>query len=305
MTDDEFKRAPIAAAPLSVLLLAAEPGPEVDSAVAGWVGYLRELNRTFEIIVVREAVVAEQTTEVPAGQLGENEMVPCCDPPEKSTPSQPLTLRFFEVRTVPSAGSGLGALMRAGLAEAVHPLVLCTLANLQYKPAGLPKLLEVIDDLDLVTGIRTGRKIPLWLKTVDFCVGTFCAILFGLPLEQRQAWLGWGGLGRRLLANWFFGVAVHDPECTFCLVRRDLLKRMVIQSDGSFAAVEFLAKANFFNALMGEVPVAFAGNFTRPVEEPGFLQQAIALFRQPDFGPAFLPANSPGCGSVAVASRAP
>jgi hypothetical protein len=284
MTDEELQRTPIASAPLSVLLLACDPQADVASAVAVWVDVLRELKRNFEIIVVgktRPGPASETSPEAPVADSAVS-----TDLPEKKAEVHPLTERFPEVRVVPWESDLLGTLLRTGLAEATQPLVLYTLADRQYQPADLNKLLESIDQVDIVTGIRTGTPIPLWLKVLDFCLGWFCAVLFGLPLEPRTAWLGWRGLSHRLLALWCFGVAVHDPECTFCLVRREMLRRIVIQSAGSFAPVEFLAKANFLNALLAEVPVSFTpGPNHHPAEKPSFFEDAITVFRRPDFGP--------------------
>jgi Glycosyl transferase family 2 len=279
MTDDEFLRAPIASAPLSVLLLACNPAADIDDAAATWVDFLRQLNRNFEVLLVEQAPLPkpERPPDVAAAI-------------EQPAEVHPLTQRFPEVRVVQTGGRGLGTLLRAGLAEAKEPLVFFTLADAQYQSADLKKLLESIDGVDLVTGVRTGWAIPFWLRVADFCFGWSCALLFGLPVEPRTTWLGWPGLGRRLLASWIYGVHVQDPECTFCLVRRQMLGRMVIQSDGSFAPIELLSKANFFNALLAEAPITFPGCPGRSAAEfPTFFQQASAMFRNPDFGPVFVP----------------
>lgn len=263
MTDDEFKREPIAAAPLSVLLLVpADVDPADD--LAAWLGLLRERNRPFELLLVAAASRA---------------------PLLSASHTEP------DVRVIPAMNGRIGALLRAGLAEVKHPLLAYTLANRQYRPGDLKLLMESIDQHDLVVGIRTG-PVPIWLRVVDFFYRWSCAILFGLPVDPRPAWFGWRALGRRWLAQWIFGIPVHDPECVFGLVRRDMLRRIVIQSDGTFAPVELLAKANFFNALMDQVPVSFAAD----LPEKSFLEEAFEVFQKPDFGPAFLPEPVPAVG---------
>jgi hypothetical protein len=277
MTDDEFLRSPIATAPLSVLLLGRGPAADLDNVLKGWIGFLRELNRPSEMIVVKAA--SFDLGKVEAGSFDNGNALTTPEP---------------ELRIVNTEGEGVGTLLRAGLAEAKHPLVVFTLATPHYQPADFKKFLEAIDQVDLVAGVRTGGPIPFWLRTVDFCFGWFCMILFGLPLGPRMNWLGWRSFGRRLLAQWIFGVHLHDPECIFCLVRREMLQRIVIQSDGAFAPIEFLAKANVLNAMMDEVPVTFTAEPELPAaEQPDFLDQALLVCRRPDFGPAFLPVIPP------------
>ena len=66
------------------------------------------------------------------------------------------------------------------------------------------------------------------------------------------------------LARILFGLRYHDVACPFRLFRRDILARIPIQSDGPFAHVELLAKANFLGCLMGEeVPLDVAAGRTR------------------------------------------
>jgi hypothetical protein len=96
------------------------------------------------------------------------------------------------------------------------------------------------------------------------------------------------------MGRWVFGVRVQDPACAFRLYRRAQFERIPIQSDGAFAGVEILAKANFLGALIAEETVAYTPP-ERPelaVDSPaGEKTRAAAyrLFKHPDFGPAFLP----------------
>lgn len=263
---------PLASAPLSVLLIAQNCwADDVEEAGAGWLEYLRGLGRGFEVILLDDGANAAATDR--------------------------LAERFLEIRVVHhSRAQGLGRSLREGLALAQHPLVFYSLCNKQYCPADLSKLLEQIVNVQVVTGRRVSGRAPWWLRFADLGQRVFCRVVFGLPLERRLGWLGWKAARHRLLARWLFGLRFHDPESMFCLLRREIFTRIPIQSRGSFAPVEILAKANFLAASGMEVPVSFAP--ARP--EPSFFQEALRLFQEPDFGPASLEpaANEPEVSST-------
>ena len=77
-------------------------------------------------------------------------------------------------------------------------------------------------------------------------------LLFGFADPPLPGWLGW----QRHLGQWvarrLFGVPYHDMTCPFRLARRAIFGRIPLQSDGAFAHVEILAKANFIGCLLGE-----------------------------------------------------
>jgi len=101
-----------------------------------------------------------------------------------------------------------------------------------------------------------------------------------------------------VLVRVFFGVRQRDVACPFRLLRREILARAPIQSDGDFAHVELLAKVNFANCLLGEeVPLPVQATADRSPR--GWLRQVLRdarrLFTRPDFGPSQLPEASPPC----------
>src|ERR1700739_759411 len=93
------------------------------------------------------------------------------------------------------------------------PLVLTASCDRQFDPGDLPKLLEKIDKVDLVTGIRVWRPVPFWLRGLGVMYRVVARIVFGVTLERRAAWLGWSGYPRRWLARWAFGLRVQDADC--------------------------------------------------------------------------------------------
>jgi dolichol-phosphate mannosyltransferase len=164
-------------------------------------------------------------------------------------------------------GRGIGAGLRTGLATARHPLICYTTCDREYDPSNLANLLQWIDQTDLVGGYRvtsSGRHA----KTM------------------RERMLRW-------LARVLFAVRLRDPECFFLLARRSIFGRIPIQSDGPFAHVEILAKANFLGCLMSEAPVTYRPRDPASSPTPGAFRQSLAelcrLFFHPDFGPRDVP----------------
>src|SRR5262249_42578980 len=139
---------------------------------------------------------------------------------------------------------GFGAALRAGVAAARQPLLATSTGDRQYQPADLRGLLERIDKVDLVTGYRCWRPVPRLLRWLGAVYRLAVRVLFGISLEPLPCWLGEQGQKKRWLARWVFGVRVHDVECAFRLYRRQIFARIPIQSNGPFALVEILAKAN-------------------------------------------------------------
>jgi glycosyltransferase involved in cell wall biosynthesis len=180
-----------------------------------------------------------------------------------------LTGRYPAVRLLRhEARRGFGAALRTGLAEARYPLVAYTPCGGQYRAADLPRFLRWIDEVDLVAGYRVdpaGRRRISWADRVD-----------------------------RWLARRLFALRLRDPGCEFVLARRSIFRRIPIQSDGSFAHAEILAKANFLGALLTEVPVSY-----QPLpDQPGgtwwghlrsVWPELRRLYTRPDFGPPVLP----------------
>lgn len=186
--------------------------------------------------------------------------------------TESLAAPYARVRALPAPErEGFGAALRQGLREARQPLLLYTTCDQQYKPDALKQLLRWIDQVDLVAGERA------------------------FPPGRKRSW---DDVTHRWLARLVFGIRLKDVGCRFLLARRSIFGRIPIQSDGPFAHLEVLAKANFLGCLMTEVPVAYQ---PRPVV-PGeyFWSDFHRVYSHPDFGPPTLPdavAEPPGCQS--------
>jgi dolichol-phosphate mannosyltransferase len=184
-----------------------------------------------------------------------------------------LTQQFNRVRVLRhEMHQGLGAALRTGIAAARHPLLLCTDCDSVQQPADLQLLLDQIDKVHLVASFRRGRgaRVRGWFGT--------CAY--------------------RWFVRWIFGVRVKDVDCPLKLFRRAIFSRIPLQSNGTFAQAEIVAKANFLGCLLTEVALPDRLR-TRPqpalTVEPlrQTLHEANWVFHQPDFGPPVLPEDEP------------
>jgi glycosyltransferase involved in cell wall biosynthesis len=171
---------------------------------------------------------------------------------------------------------GFGACLRSGLEAARFPLLLISTCDSRYQPSDFTRFLQLIDRVHLVAGYRT-------------LVG------HGSPGSIQKYKRNWTERLFRLIIRIIFGLRLKDPECWFLLARRSIFERIPIQSNGSFAFAEILAKANFLGCLMSEVPASYQAipgavakwsNSTLREKLTGFRR----VFSHPDFGRA----NAPG-----------
>jgi len=269
------ERPAISSAPLTVVLAARNAAVDVDEVVEAWNALLQSLQRDYEIILVDDASNDDTRLRAEAlvGRI-----------PRLCVLQNPVRL-------------GLGGALRTGIAVAQYPLLFYTTCDKQYHPDDLRRMVKEIerpvtegDKIDLIVGYRVGEAIPAWLVWLDAVKWLFVRVFFGMSLEKRDCWLGWTGYARRWAARWLFGLRVRDPECLFCLFRREFFKRIPIQTDGDFAAIEILAKANFLGCMMVEAPVTClpgrAQRYPTGWDPPRRLRREIGLlFRYADFGP--------------------
>lgn len=237
------ERPPIAAAPLSMILVVPPGAPAARDVLAAWVTFLNELGREYEILLIPERGPGAAPAAVEA-----------------------LATSYSRVRPLPAPGAaGFGPALQVGLDAARHPLVGYTTCDGSYKPSDLKQLLKWIDQVDLVTGYRVSPQ----------------------GARRRR-----DDLLTRLVARFGFGVRLRDVGCLFVLARRSVFARIPVQSDGVFAHVEVLAKANFLGCLLTEAPVSWQAGAATAGPDDGrhgsTLADARRLFSQPDFGPAVL-----------------
>ena len=260
---------PVSAEALSVVLLARNDAAHVEAVVAEWVAHLNGLDRDYELLLVDDGS-RDGTAERAAA----------------------LVRRFARVRLLRHDDPrGEGASLATGVAAGRFPLLFYSRCEPRFRPGSLPLLLSEIDRVHIVTGYRAGLPVPLGWRVVGRLYRFFCRVLFGQAATPLPGWLGWRRHAGRLLVRVLFGVRNHDVACPFRLFRREVFARIPIQSRGTFAHVEILAKANFLGHLIGEeIPL---GDRARPVapeermtEPPvGVFAEGYRVFAHPDFGP--------------------
>jgi glycosyltransferase involved in cell wall biosynthesis len=263
---EAVERPPIATALISVVLVARNAAGGLEAVLAAWTSQLEALGRPWEIILVDDG----STDDTPG--LADK-----------------LSARTGRLRVVHHVSQlGFGAALRSGIAIAKYPLLAYCTCDDQYQPADLKRFLEQIDKVDLVTSYRLWLPVPRLLRWLGRLWRTVVRVLFGISLEPLPCWLGDRGQQKRWFARWIFGVRVHDVESAFRVFRRSVFDRLPIQSNGPFAQVEILAKANFLGCWMAEVPVTY-----RPPANPSlhgslnpnetYLAEAYRLFGEPAF----------------------
>jgi len=227
--------------PVSVVLPVHNAGDRLALAVSVWLDALEKLNREYELIVVDDG-----STDSTAAT------------------AEDLTTKYSRVRVFTHvARTGFGASLRTAFPETRYSLVFYTALDYPYTPQDLGALLARIDHtdeifkrkLDMVSGCRTGRKVPTAWKLIGYLFRGFCRIGLGLPLDPLPGWLGFKA-HRRSWTSWIlFGVPLVDVNSAFKVFRKSLLEKFPIQSDGEFVHAELIAKSTFVISLMDELPL--------------------------------------------------
>jgi len=270
--------APIAAQPLSVVLLARNQAAYLETMLAAWVTFLNGLDREYELIVVDDG-----STDG-SGELAE----------KLAAGYRRVIVRRHE------RAQGEGVALRTALAAAQYPLLFYTLGDPRYQPADLGKLLRKrpdprkpdleIDHVHILPALRGGRRMPWPWRILGQFWRLFLRVMFAQAPLRSPGWLGWKRHAAALLARILFGVRHRDVACPFRLLRRDIFARIPLQSDGSLVHVEILAKANYLGLMMGEEVPLESGRYppltTEMSREERRQMRADAwrVIRHPEFG---------------------
>ena len=124
---------------------------------------------------------------------------------------------------------GYGGALQAGFAATRGDVVAFVPADNQFDFREIDRLLEEIERADIVCGYRASRQ--------DSAIRRFFA-------------RGWNTLVRLL-----FGHLCRDIDCGFKLIRREVIERVPVQSDGAMIDTELLAGARARGFRIAEVPV--------------------------------------------------
>lgn len=126
---------------------------------------------------------------------------------------------------------GYGAAVFSGLTNATKELVFFTDSDRQFDLREIEKLLNLIDQADLVVGYRAPRRDPF--------------------MRKLNGW-GWSGLVTVL-----FGYTARDIDCAFKLMRRTVITQLKdeIESRGATFSAEFLVRAKRAGFRIREVAI--------------------------------------------------
>ena len=126
---------------------------------------------------------------------------------------------------------GYGEALKSGFYSAKYPLITTIDADGQFDFSEVTKLLEKITKADVVIGYRLDRKDSLIRKI-----------------------FGWGWT---FLANLMFGIMVKDVDCSFKLVKKEVIDKIpkLQSSRGGMISPELLAKAKKCGFTVDEVGV--------------------------------------------------
>ena len=150
------------------------------------------------------------------------------------------------------ANRGYGAALRSGFEAARGDVVGYTDADNQFDIIEFADALALMEGVDMVTGFRVYRFDPLTRLVVSWFYNRLVRILFR--------------------------VRVRDVDCSFKLMRRDKLDRLVLMCDDFFIDTEIVARARKWNWRIVEIGVRHyprrAGKTTvRPGDIPRTLRR--------------------------------
>jgi glycosyltransferase involved in cell wall biosynthesis len=143
-----------------------------------------------------------------------------------------LEQRYPQVRLVQhEVNQGYGEAAFSGLTNASKELVFFTDSDRQFDLQEIHKLLDLIDQVDLVVGYRAPRRDPF--------------------MRKLNGW-GWSALVTLL-----FGYTARDIDCAFKLMHRTVIERLKDQvaSRGATFSAEFLIRAKRDGFRIREVPL--------------------------------------------------
>jgi hypothetical protein len=256
-------RPPIRQAAVTILLPIVPPAPPLDQVVARWKPLLDKLPTGSHLLLIDDAAAWPETP------------TPIEHPWPTVVDSEPRIVRH----PVPL---GRGGALGTGLRLVDTPLVLAVDDDGAFDPAECSKLWESIDLVDVACACRSVGPTPWPVAVFERAKAILARILLGYDPDPRVGWSGGSGWRGRWIARRGFGVPVADPLAGLFLARTATIRDFTLQSRGSFAWTEILAKANHTECLLTDVALAA----TKPVgPDADFAADAWRVFSHPDFGP--------------------
>lgn len=150
----------------------------------------------------------------------------------------------------------LGGSIRTGFEHSQGELVLYMDADLPCDVAHIRDALPKMEQADVVVGYRTNRH------------------------EGAKRWVYTRAYNA--MVRWVLGVRVKDVNCSFKLLKREVIAAMDLHAEGSFIDAEMLAEAHRAGFRMAQIPVVYkarvAGEST--LARPAVIVKIISEFYQ-------------------------
>lgn len=124
---------------------------------------------------------------------------------------------------------GYGVALCSGLSAAKLEWIFITDSDLQFYPEELSALVPFSSDFDFIQGVRRHRADPLGRILLGRIYRSIVHLLFKMP--------------------------VKDPECSFRLIKRDLLEGSNFVCSGPMVPVELVYRAQLANARFKDIDV--------------------------------------------------
>ena len=123
---------------------------------------------------------------------------------------------------------GYGAALRSGFSAATKEWIFLTDSDLQFNIKELSNLTEYADRYDMVIGYRKNRQ--------DYFIRKVNAAIFNLAV------------------NLLFGLWVRDIDCAFKLMRREIVNKANLESNGALISTELLVRAEKLGYKIKQIP---------------------------------------------------
>jgi glycosyltransferase involved in cell wall biosynthesis len=251
---------------LTFILPAFDQEKVLAKVVGGWIPVLDSLRRPYEILIVDDG--SQDGTKAQAEILA------------AKNPRIKLLAH--------SERKGFGASLRTAIEASTHPLVFYTSSDHGWHPSDLPRMmksLEIKDEftgkqVELVNGHRRGTVWPPARKRLNTVKRWLTRIVLGFMPDPPRGYLGATESKYWWRCRILFGLRLGDINSKFKLIRRSVLDRMVLQSDGEFIHAEILAKANFLGVMIDEVVL---GDKEVPAPAPDVRKEMWRVFHEPKF----------------------
>jgi glycosyltransferase involved in cell wall biosynthesis len=176
--------------------------------------------------------LAEKTSRVLSGLCEDYEVIIVNDGSKDNTAgvSAELAKRDKHVRVINhEKNTGYGGAVKTGLNSAKFEWVFFTDGDGQFDVDEIKELVKLTDKYDFINGYRIKRADPFHRKLNAFMWGTMVKLLFRFK--------------------------VKDVDCAFKLMRKEIIDRAQMESEGALASTELLAKATKMGYKIGEVGV--------------------------------------------------